>query len=101
MSDLQCAARLIVVNPPALADVAWLASAIHLEKVQAVYAADAVPDTGPVETLADGLGVPAPLGHGDLAAESAGFDEHVQWHPEESVLVVVKKPAPTPMLLLV
>ena len=66
MSDLQCAARLVVVNPPGLTDVAWLASAVHLEKIQAVYAADDVPDTGPVESLADDLGVPSHLGHGDL-----------------------------------
>jgi hypothetical protein len=101
MSDLQCAARIIVVNPPGLADVAWLASAIHLERVQAVYAADDVPDTGPVESLADDLGVPSHLGHGDLQDGAAGFDELVDRHRGETVVVVRGGPAPQPLLLLV
>jgi len=101
MSDLQCAARVIVVNPPALSDVAWLASAIHLEKVQAVYAADDVPDTGPVESLADDLGVPSHLGHGDLHDGSSGLEELVDRHRGETVVVVRAGEAPDPVLLLV
>ena len=101
MSDLQCAARVIVVNPPALADVAWLASAIHLEKVQAVYAADDVPDTGPVESLADDLGVPSHLGHGDLHDGSSALEELVDRHRGETVVVVRAGEAPDPVMLLV
>ncbi|MBC9821628.1 hypothetical protein [Terrabacter sp. MAHUQ-38] len=101
MSDLQCAARIIVVNPPGLADVAWLASAIHLEKIQAVYAAADVPDSGPVESLADDLGVPSHLSHGDLRDGSAGFDELVDRHRGETVVVVRGGSAPQPLLLLV
>ena len=95
-----CRARL-VVNPPGLADVAWLASAIHLEKIQAVYAADDVPDTGPVESLADDLGVPSHLGHGDLHDGSAGLEELVDRHRGETVVVVRGGDDTEPVLLLV
>ena len=101
MSDLQCAARIIVVNPPGLADVAWLASTIHLEKVQAVYAADDVPDSGPVESLADDLGVPSHLAHGDLHDGSEGFGELVDRHRGETVVLVRGGAAADPVLLLV
>jgi hypothetical protein len=101
MSDLQCAARIVVVNPPGLSDVAWLASAIHLEKVQAVYAADDVPDTGPVETLADDLGVPSHLGHGDLHDGSEGLGELVDRHRGECIVVVRGGADREPVMLLV
>ena len=101
MSDLQCAARIVVVNPPGLSDVAWLASAIHLERVQAVYAADDVPDTGPVETLADHLGVPSHLGHGDLQEGSDGFGELVDRHRGECIVVVRSGDETEPVMLLV
>ena len=101
MSDLQCAARVVVVNPPGLTDVAWLASAIHLEKVQAVYAADDVPDTGPVESLADDLGVPSHLGHGDLHDGSPGLEELCDRHRGETVVVVRGGDETEPVLLLV
>jgi len=101
MSDLQCAARIIVVDPPGLTDVAWLASAIHLERVQAVYAADDVPDTGPVESLADDLGVPSHLGHGDLHDGSSGLEELVDRHRGETVVVVRGGEASEAVMLLV
>src|SRR4051812_35365968 len=101
MSDLQCAARVILVNPPALSDVAWLASAIHLEKVQAVYAAADVPDTGPVESLADDLGVPSHLGHGALHDGSPGLEELVDRHRGETIVVVRGGDASQAVLVLV
>ncbi|MGW5238897.1 hypothetical protein ACWEOW_08190 [Monashia sp. NPDC004114] len=101
MSDLQCAARLIVLTPAGLGDVAWLASSIHLERVQAVYAADDVPDTGPVETLAEDLGVPAHLGHGDLSDASQGLQEVVDRHRGETVVIVRGGDEPDPVLMLV
>jgi hypothetical protein len=101
VSDLQCAARIIVVTPAGLGDVAWLASSIHLERVQAVYAADDVSDTGPVESLADDLGVPAHLGHGDLSDGSSGLEEVVDRHRGETVVVVRGGTAPDPVLMLV
>ena len=101
MSDLQCAARIILVTPAGLTDVAWLASSIHLERVQAVYAADDVSDTGPVESLADDLGVPSHLAHGDLSDGSDGLGEVVDRHRGETVVVVRGGDAAAPVLMLV
>ncbi|HET7801704.1 MAG TPA: hypothetical protein VFL38_14865 [Humibacillus xanthopallidus] len=101
MSDLQCAARIIVVNPPGLGDVPWLASSLAREKVTAVYAADDVPDTGPVESLADDLGVPSHLGHGDLADGTSGLEEIVDRHRGETAVVVRGGGAVQPVLMLV
>ncbi|GAA2162917.1 hypothetical protein FHX52_0091 [Humibacillus xanthopallidus] len=101
MSDLQCAARIIVVNPPGLGDVAWLASSLAREKATAVYAADDVPDTGPVESLADDLGVPSHLGHGDLADGTSGLEEIVDRHRGETAVVVRGGGAVQPVLILV
>jgi hypothetical protein len=101
VSDLQCAARIIVVNPPGLGDVPWLASSLAREKVTAVYAADDVPDTGPVESLADDLGVPSHLGHGDLADGTSGLEEIVDRHRGETAVVVRGGSAVQPVLMLV
>ena len=101
MSDLQCAARIIVVNPPGLGDIPWLASSLAREKVAAVYAADDVPDTGPVESLADDLGVPSHLGHGDLADGTSGLEEIVDRHRGETAVVVRGGSAVQPVLVLV
>ncbi|TQM62413.1 hypothetical protein [Humibacillus xanthopallidus] len=101
MSDLQCAARIIVVNPPGLGDIPWLASSLGREKVTAVYAADDVPDTGPVESLADDLGVPSHLGHGDLADGTSGLEEIVDRHRGETAVVVRGGSAVQPLLMLV
>jgi hypothetical protein len=101
VSDLQCAARIIVVNPPGLGDVPWLASSLAREKVTAVYAADDVPDTGPVESLADDLGVPSHLGHGDLADGTTGLEEIVDRHRGETAVVVRGGSAVQPVLMLV
>jgi hypothetical protein len=101
VSDLQCAARIIVVNPPGLGDVPWLASSLAREKVAAVYAADDVPDTGPVESLADDLGVPSHLGHGDLADATSALEEIVDRHRGETVVVVRGGAAVQPVLMLV
>jgi hypothetical protein len=101
VSDLQCAARIIVVNPPGLGDVAWLASSLGRQKVAAVYAADDVPDTGRVESLAGGLGLPAQLGRGDLADGTSGFEEIVDRHRGETAVVVRGGGAVQPVLLLV
>jgi hypothetical protein len=101
VSDLQCAARIIVVNPAGLGDVPWLASSLAREKVAAVYAADDVPDTGPVESLADDLGVPSHLGHGDLADATSALEEIVDRHRGETVVVVRGGAAVQPVLMLV
>ena len=101
MSDLQCAARIVVVTPRGLGDVNWLASELHRERVQAVYAADDVPDTGPVETLAEDLGVPCHSGRGDLENGSEGLEDIVDRHRGETVVVVRGGAATEPVLMLV
>ncbi|MFB9733270.1 hypothetical protein [Ornithinimicrobium kibberense] len=101
MSDLQCAARIILLTPLGLNDVKWLASELYRERVQAVYAADDVPDTGPVETLAEDLGVPCHSGHGELGDGSAGLEEIVDRHRGETVVVVRGGSAAEPVLMRV
>jgi len=101
MSDLQCAARIIVVTPAGLGDIKWLASELYRERVQAVYAADDVPDTGPVETLAEGLGVPCHSAHGDLGDDTEGMQDLVDRHRGETVVVVRGGSAVEPVLMLV
>ena len=66
-----------------------------------MYAADDVPDTGPVESLADDLGVPSHLGHGDLADGRGGFEEIVDQHRGETAVVVRTGAHVQPVLLLV
>jgi hypothetical protein len=101
MSDLQCAARIIVLNPPSLADVPDLVGDLTQERIVAVYAADDVPDTGPVESLADFLGVSSHLGHGDLDDNTDGFQEIVDRHRGEAVVIVRGGEEREPVLLLV
>ena len=101
MSDLQCAARIIVLNPPALREIPSLVADLAPERIAAVYAADDVPDTGPVESLADFLGVPSHLGHGDLDDTTSGFEEIVDRHRGEAVIIVRGGERTDPELLLV
>jgi hypothetical protein len=69
--------------------------------VAGVYAADDVPDTGPVESLADFLGVPAHLAHGDLDDGSPGLEEIIDRHRGETVVVVRGGDETEPVVLLV
>lgn len=101
MSDLQCAARIIIVTPLGMGDVKWLASELYREHVQVVYAADDVPDTGPVETLAEDLGVPCRSGHGLLEDGSEGLNGIADRHRGETVVVVRGGSDTEPLLLLV
>ena len=88
-------------HPRGLGDVKWLASRAPPERVQAVYAADDVPDTGPVETLAEDLGVPCHRGRGDLEDGSSGLEDIVDRHRGETVVVVRGGAATEPVLMLV
>jgi hypothetical protein len=101
VSDLQCAARIVIVTPAGLGDVAWLASELFRERVQEVYAADDVPDTGPVETLAEDLGVPCHSAHGDLGDGSEGLAALADRHRGETVVVVRGGAAREPVLMLI
>lgn len=101
MNGLQRAARIIVVTPLAMTDVAWLASELYREHVQVVYAAEDVPDTGPVETLAENLGVPCRSGHGLLDDGSGGLRDLAERHRGEAVVVVRGGAATEPVLMVV
>jgi hypothetical protein len=101
MSDLQCAARIIVLTPLGLRDVTWLSSELHRERVQAVYVAEDVPDTGPVETLAEDLGVPCHSADGRLEDGSDGLGDIVDRHRGETVVVVRGGSSTEPVLMLV
>ncbi|MFK5634048.1 MULTISPECIES: hypothetical protein [unclassified Ornithinimicrobium] len=101
MSDLQRAARIIVVTPLGLGDVTWLAAELYRERVQAVYAAEDVPDTGPVETLAEDLGVPCHSADGLLEDGSDGLRDIVDRHRGETVVVVRGGTATEPVLMTV
>lgn len=101
MSDLQCAARVIVVNPPGLADVPWLASQVYRENVQVVYLSDDVPGSGAVETLAEDLGVPLRSGHSLLGDGLEGLEDITDRHRGETVVVVRGGAEKQPLMMLV
>ncbi|OFE14659.1 hypothetical protein BA895_09945 [Humibacillus sp. DSM 29435] len=101
MSDLQCAARLIVVNPPGLVDIESLVSSLAHEKVAAVYAADDVPDPSRAELLAERLSASAELVRDSLLDGAGGFEEIVDRHRGETVVVVRRGEQSAPELLLV
>lgn len=101
MSDLQCAARIIVVNPPGLVDVEALVSSLAHEKVAAVYAADDVSDLSRVEGLAVRLGASVELVRDSLRDSTGGFEEIVDRHRGETAVVVRRGEHAAPELLLV
>ncbi|MDN5769032.1 MAG: hypothetical protein L0H96_25010 [Humibacillus sp.] len=101
MSDLQCAARIIVVNPPGLVDIESLVSSLAHEKVAAVYAADDVPDPSRAGGLAERLGASVERVRDSLRDGASGFEEIVDRHRGESVVVVRRGEQAVPELLLV
>ncbi|MDQ2961490.1 MAG: hypothetical protein M3R48_10645 [Candidatus Dormibacteraeota bacterium] len=101
MSDLQCAARLIVVNPPGLADVETLASSLACEKVAVVYVADDIADPDRATGLAERLGASLELTRDSLCDATSGFEEIVDRHRGEAAVVVRRGEHAAPELLLV
>jgi hypothetical protein len=101
MSDPQPAARIILLTPAGMDDVRWLASEVYREHVQVVYAADDVPNTGPVETLAEDLGVPCRSGHGLLHDGSEGLTSIADRHRGETVVVVRGGAETEPVIMVV
>lgn len=101
MSDLQCAARIIVVNPPGLVDLESLVSSLAHEKVAAVYAAGDLPDPSRAERLAERLGASVELGRDSLRDGAGGFEEVVDRHRGEAAVVVRRGEQAAPELLLV
>ncbi len=100
MSDLQCAARLIVVNPPGLVDLEVLVSSLAHEKVAAVYAADDLPDPRRAEGLAERLGASVELACDSLRDSTSGFEEIVDRHRGETAVVLRRGEHAAPELLL-
>lgn len=87
MSDLQCAATLLVVGGGSDADPAPLAEELKLARVASLYAADG--QEQPAETLAGGLGLTVRR-LADLETDARGaLGEVVDLHRGETVLVVV------------
>ncbi len=101
MSDLQCAARLIVVNPPGLVDLEVLASSLASEKVAAVYAAEDVPDRSLAERLAAHLGASFEQVRDSLCDATSGFEEIVDGHRGETAVIVRRGESTPPVMLLV
>lgn len=101
MSAPQPAARIILLTPAGMDDVTWLASDVYREHVQVVYVSDDVPNTGPVETLAEDLGVPCRSGHGLLSDGSDALARVADRHRGETVVVVRGGSASEPLLMQV
>lgn len=101
VSDLQCAARIILITPAGLGDGSGLAADLFGERVQDVYAADDVPDARPVASLAAGLEVSCHTAYGDLRNGTDALQDIADRHRGETVVVVRPGAATEPMLLLV
>ena len=101
MSDLQCAARFVVVDGAGLGDVERLVSRLAGERVAAVYAAHPLAGDAAVTRLAAGLGVPPVAVDGDLDFGAAGYDDLADRHRGETAVVVRPGQAAEPTLLLV
>ena len=101
MSDLQCAARFVVLDASGLDDVPGLVGRLAAERVVGVYAAQTVARDGAVVRLAEGLGLPVDEVEGDLGFGSDGYDDLADRHRGETAVVVRAGGDPTPALLLV
>jgi hypothetical protein len=101
VSDLQCAARFVVVDGPALADLEGLVPRLLGERVAALYAAQPLAQDRAVARLAERLGVPAAGVDGDLAFGGDGYEDLADRHRGETAVVVREGQATEPTLLLV
>ena len=101
MSDLQCAARLVVVNPPGLVDLDALTSSLAHEKVTAVYTANDVTAPGQAASLAEHLGVAVEPANDSLCDATSGFEEIADRHRGETAVVVRRGEHAAPVLVLV
>ncbi len=115
MSDLQCAARFVVLDADTLRDLGALDNTDGLverlcsERIAGLYAADELAGSGAVRRLAQGLGLRIEPAPGDLAFGGEGYEELADRHRGETVVLVrpgragLPTPHPTlhPTLLLV
>jgi hypothetical protein len=101
VSDLQCAARFVVVDRAGLSDVQRLVSRLAGERVAALYAAQPLAQDPAVTRLAERLEVPAAWVEGDLAFGGDGYEDLADRHRGETAVVVREGQASEPTLLLV
>lgn len=102
MSDLQCATRLVALNPPALTDPLVVAEALAHQKLAALYFADDPVCSGHATRLAQHLGLdPQAVAADDLADGAAGFEQITDRHRGETVVLVRPGGSPLPLLVLV
>lgn len=102
MTDLQCAARLVVLNPPGLTEVEVVAQSLASQKLAAVYYADDGDCPGLATALAACWGLTAQAARDDdLGDVTAGFEQIVDQHRGETVAVVRPGRSPVPILYLV
>jgi hypothetical protein len=101
VSDLQCAARFVVLDEAGLGDVERLVTRLAGERVAAVYAAHPLTRDAAVTRLAERLGLP-PVGvEGDLGFGGDGYEDLADRHRGETAVVVREGGATEPTLLLV
>jgi hypothetical protein len=101
MSDLQCAARFVVIDATGLGDVPGLVGRLARERIAGVYAAHDVAHDSAVERLAQGLGLPVDEVAGDLGFGAEGYEDLADRHRGETAVVVRTGGDPDPALLLV
>lgn len=102
MSDLQCAARLVALNPPSLTDPVLTAKALAHQNLAALYCADDPVCSGLATWLAQHLGLNAQaVATDDLADGAVGFEQITDLHRGETVVLVRPGSSPVPVLLLV
>lgn len=102
MSDLQCAARLVVLNPPGLVDPARVADGLADLKLAALYHSDDDVCRGLAVLLGERLGLIAEtVRDDDLGDTTMGFEQVSDRHRGETVVVVRAGRSSVPLLLLV
>jgi hypothetical protein len=101
MSDLQCAARFVVIDASGLGDVPGLVGRLARERIAGVYAAHDVAHDGAVVRLAEGLGLPVDKVEGDLGFGADGYEDLADRHRGETAVVVRTGGDSAPALLLV
>lgn len=104
MSDLQCAARIYLIDQAALSDVEALAARLGRERPYALYAAAGRLAHSPgVAALSEALGLPVSVlaSSGGFGPGSDAFEEIADRHRGEAVVVVTSGGVPGIELWLV
>lgn len=101
MSDLQCAARFVVLDVAGLGDLGPLVPRLAGERVVALYAAQPLLRHPALALLAAALGLPADPVDGELGFGGDGYADLADRHRGETAVVVRRGESPHPVLLLV